>query len=48
MVDKKEPGEETSVASVPLQPIPKVAISLAYVGLTSPVVRKVLSELDLF
>ena len=48
MVEEGEPGEETSVVTVPLEQIAKVAASLASVGLTSPVVRKVLSEPDLF
>ena len=48
VVEKREPGEDTSVVTVPLEQIAKVAVSLASVGLTSPVVRKVLIEPDLF
>ena len=48
MVKKREPGEEISVVLVPLEQIAKVAASLTSVSLTSPLVRKVLSELDLF
>ena len=48
MVEKREAREKTSVVTLPLEQIVKVAASLASVGLISPVVRKVLSEPDLF
>ena len=46
--EKRELKEETSVVMVLLEQIAKVAASLASVGLTSPVVKKVLSEPDLW
>ena len=49
VVEEKESGEESSILTVLLEQIAKVvAASLALVGLTSPVVRMVWSELDLF
>ena len=48
VVEEGEPGEETEVVTIPLEKIAKVSASLVLVGLTSPVVIKVLSELDLF
>ena len=48
MVEEEEPEEETSVVPMPLEQIAKEAASLALVGLISLVVRKVLSEPDLF
>ena len=48
MVEKGEPGEETSIVPVLLEQIAKVAASLASVALIRPVVKKVLRELELF
>ena len=48
MVEEGEPEEETSLVTVPLEQIAKVAASLLSVILISPMVRKVLSEPDLF
>ena len=48
MIEKGEPGEETSVVTVLLEQIAKVAVFLALVYLTSLVVRKAFGEPDLF
>ena len=48
MVEEGELEENTLVVTVQLEQIAKVAVSLASVGLSTLVVRKVLSEPDLF
>ena len=47
MVEEGELKEETIVVTVLLEQIAMVAATIASVGLTIPVVRKVVSELDL-